>query len=280
MEQLQRNLAEIDATLAAENATADVAAAAAGLNRAGTGSSSSSKGRGGKKGKGSGGKGKVQGKGKPKGGRGPLDECQADEKLDYSKRMGKWATMAVRCVLENKCWVVCMVSNRISHTLDHMQWIIQKTRGQHEFANLAQLMFGKAEVVYDEIQDLVRDTSWVTLVGSVLCPGEEEDLVHKTTRLVVRVAADFKRRIIDRLRSMPAKLLWFAHCPAEEKSTKRVELARELLDTADTKLHVTALKGKRRFFRELLACAGDGGIISMRLYVVFRLLADNWVADN
>ena len=92
--------------------------------------------------------------------------------------------------------------------------------------------------------------------------------------LVRRMAANYDRRITQRLRGYPACLLWFAAGKPEWPIPQRRELARELLGmhrAIPEQQHPAALGMARHFRRALEGCWESSGRICVEVYIFMRL---------
>lgn len=175
-------------------------------------------------------KGKGKGRGRGRGRKQGLDQCATDETGDFKKRMSKWVVMALKAVRCEEFWVVCCISNRISHTLDILLWTIQQARKPGEVHNLARLLYGKADDIYVRVAELLKESGWAALAH--VCGTEQtyNKLIGCTTKLVLRVMGDFRRRILHRLFKWPVQFLWFCFNTPDVQCKERLRIAKYLLD--------------------------------------------------
>lgn len=119
-------------------------------------------------------------------------------------------------------------------------------------------------------------------------PANQRLLFH-IGRLVRRTLGNFERRIIARLTTPPANLLWLAAGTPELHIPQRKALAAELLEMlADVEMndnpevyHPTALALARRFRAVLTECMETGGMMrrDQKLFMVFRLISGEFRVD-
>ena len=93
--------------------------------------------------------------------------------------------------------------------------------------------------------------------------------------LTLQHHANFCRRIMQTLTGYPFRLLILAKNPGDTPCDERRRECQALLDTPDTKLHITALKIKRLFAADL-AKAAESGCLTGALFVTLRLVTTTW----
>ena len=172
-----------------------------------------------------------------------LDETAEDEMHAWETKMGKWAKGGIAGVQSHAFWIFMLAANVIFERLDVLSFMIMKKRD--DVGTLAYLLYSGATQVLDSMETLLVDSSaWVDVRDFVnrYCPDMLAKADDICMRLVARVIASYQRRVIDRLRSMPIRLLWFAVSPPDDPNLERLRLAQYLLDTLDDMLHVTARK--------------------------------------
>ena len=211
---------------------------------------------------------------------GVFDEMDEDTKDTFSKTMGKWSSRA-HAGMKNPCfWLAMRISNRISHVLDHLLYVIEKTTAPGELKNLAVLVHKTAWTIEDDLWNLSQCEAWTDIIDRVE-PCQKNALMNGITKVVLGVYADYKRRVTDVFReNWSYRLLWVVHCPAEQPSEIRQRLAEELVGAARSSLHITAYKLVTLFENEIIECARSEGRISNCVFALIMGVATNWPADT
>lgn len=148
---------------------------------------------------------------------------------------------------------------------------------------MAKMVFGKIAEIRADLGTLLLPATW----DGVVAEAQETDctLTESELRTIIQahclsVVSDFDHRIMERINHYPYSLLLFARdCPTT-RSKCRYDLACEILDTPDAKLHRTARKLKQVFVGELVLIKASGGQCSMLVYAPIRLVVRTWRADS
>ena len=235
------------------------------------------------------GRGGGRGRGRARQRRPNLDDTQDDENVAYSKKMGKWSRKAVRAIKEVRFWIAMRISSQLSAALDILQWTIQKGAADNEaeVGNLARLVFGKSASICSCIERLLHEEAWADVRAFAVQALQEEvcnelwpRLAQGIRKCVLRLLSGYHRRIQNRFEGVQYRLLWFAHRDPREESVERCKLARFLLESDDSSLHITGRKFKAVFRRELRDCASNAGRVSTAMYTAMRYIACHWTADT
>ena len=229
-----------------------------------------------------------------------LDDTQHDEANTRALSFGKWAKLGIHTLREVRFWICLKVSAVIADRLSVLHWTINQYTTQdkdklydvpaedRELENLAWLTYGKGQRIYEPSQELKAIEPWQHVLGFVekVVPGcldQVQDAIH---RMVMKVIADYKRMIIDRLTSFPIALLWLGHGSPNTVSDdnpdkpSRLSVCKRLLETPPARLHITAAKVVRLFRNELIWSLHNNGRARMALFAPVRSLACRWWADT
>ena len=207
-----------------------------------------------------------------------VDTLPASETAAYAEKMGRWTRDALQVVNDERSELAINIPQRIRQPLDHMFHSLQK-RWVHgaEPANLARFIWVYEETINREIRALLRPEAWADLVEAA--PQEHRGRSRiGILKAVLRMHADYERRVSNPLRAGPYNLLWFGKELPNDFCPKRQHLALCLLDTPDVALHMTASKLKQ-LFRAELANVAQTGKCPICLYWAMRLVALYWRAD-
>ena len=157
-------------------------------------------------------------------------EIAAEEQELVQKRLGKWAKVTMRCVGDPLFWAALRVSRRARAPLDWLFHSLMKSRKGEQ--NLAKLVFGRAEEIFRALSSLMRPDAWDGLLRS-FPPRVRGGVWRAVFRMASRTAANFERRILGRVRSFPARLLWLGWGQPEERRPERLSVMRDLLQMAE-----------------------------------------------
>eukprot|EP00959_Pyramimonas_sp_CCMP1952_P305361 6390303-Pyramimonas_sp.AAC.1 len=192
--------------------------------------------------------------------------------------MGRWRRESLRCVNDDLFLdVVVAACNRARGPFQHFLARLQQRDdnfepGRRRVCKLAQLVFFKVDVFYDELVHLLSPDEWGALV--VRAPeGQREQLWSCILAIALQHVVDFQHRIRGLCQEYPLKLLWIAYNEPDIQCTRRRDVARELLSANPAALEVNALK-LVVLFRPQLRVAAENGRCPTCLYV----LIDMWVA--
>jgi hypothetical protein len=181
------------------------------------------------RGRGRGGRGRGRAnRGRGRGGA-DLDGTRMDDAAAHTAKFGKWSRIAINISKEPLFWVILNISRRFTDVIDILLFTIQKYSALSRescLGNLAELLFGKAEVIAAQLKLLTSLDAWETLLLQVeiLAPDRVLDIADAIQRAAIRVHSDFDRRIMGRLQSFPIRLLWFgfgthdAQCPERKEA--------------------------------------------------------------
>ena len=212
-----------------------------------------------------------------------LDETSADDSATFTKKLGKWSHRAVVWVRKAEFWVALAISHRISLALDVLSFKIMKKTVIGEVANLCRLVCGGGEEVLNLLWSLSYSDRWSDVMEHAAAKCSEavrSALEAGINTLVVRVYASFHRRVITRLTTYPASLLWFAWGDPDKPSNPRFQLAKDLLRTPIEHLQLTARKLRAIFEPELKWMCKNNGRVPMMLFGFMRSVANTWQADT
>jgi len=221
-----------------------------------------------------------------------VDGFRADEHLQHSAKMGRWATDASYGIRDPRWWLGLTIQSRVSERLDRLLFTVQKANGKAAetgVGSMAVLVWEKGDAIREGIAQLLPASAWQDVIeeagkidptksaGPELTPHMMRSLI---LRHVLHVLGGYDSRITRRLEGYPHKLLWFARHEPAHPCRQRAALAKEILETREGDLHRTARKLRALFFPELSACERSGGTISMLVFAPIRLVAKLWRADT
>ena len=92
--------------------------------------------------------------------------------------------------------------------------------------------------------------------------------------------ADFNRRVVTMIRSAPYNLFIIAKRAKDIKCLERLAVCKELLSTADEKLHVIARMLKFVYKDQLVFCADSCGACRLELWLLVDMWAKYCFADK
>lgn len=190
-----------------------------------------------------------------------LDDTRQDEAHSRAANFGKWAQAGIATLREPRFWIALLVSQILSERLSVLLWTIDKytTQDKHrledvpmedrELENLAVLVFGKAQAIYESLLELRGAGPWrrVLEIAERLVPACSPKLQHVIHRMVLRLCGDYRRRIMDRIEEFPVAMLWLGHKSPSFAINGRLQCAKRLLQTPPDKMHITAVKVVEHF---------------------------------
>eukprot|EP00959_Pyramimonas_sp_CCMP1952_P452376 9466477-Pyramimonas_sp.AAC.1 len=202
------------------------------------------------------------------------DDLRAEEAKDYSERLGRWARDAIRAIQNPLFFIMMRVASRARAPLDAFVHSLKKTRPDNEPGNMARMVWGKAQNLYEQMLALLDLNEWQDLL-------EEVPLAHRLrveqciSCLVMQISSDFERRVIKVIKGFPFKIFLLVKAPVSEPCSLRRDLCREIIDTPSINLPTTIAKMKTLFHGVLCACSRSG-LLSPRLRAPIYALACQW----
>ena len=210
--------------------------------------------------------------------------------------MGKWARRAVKGLVDTRFWLCLRISSQISSALDLLFWSVVSVKMPRDdsfdvkhFGNLARLVLYKAEEIHEQLSAMLSDEFWASTRswyidastdGANAARFWDDYLSDGIRKVVLKVIAEFKRRVLDVVQSYPWKLMWFACTDPDAASDTRLRLAKELLDTPLEQLHSAAKKCLAVFKRDLIYCVVHQGKVTGRMYSIIRYICLKAKADT
>ena len=178
--------------------------------------------------------------------------------------------MGARCGARNpepSVFLVIRISYRLRKPLHHQLFFLMKVREVGKPQNMAEMVWFKADELHKELAALTRRQAWEDILSKVR-PELQERTWCEIHRQANRSMCDFVRRIVDRVRSDPCRLLMLGRSEEdvsgaeskEEVRSARRRLATELLATPVADLHITARKVVYLFHLELRETAAKGTV--------------------
>jgi hypothetical protein len=206
-----------------------------------------------------------------------LDEIRVEEMQEYAKRLGRWARDCLKVLEHPERFATALrIAQATRADLDHLMFFIE---GRREFC-LAELVWSKGREIAADVHELVNK-GIAALLGVTLPACVSERRVREAVAAVsVRISANFDRRILGRLESFPARLLWLARGQAAEKEPMRAVVAQELLNLVPGSGNVSCMKIARLFRDELEECIRTGGELRATLLAPVVMLAERWRPDS
>jgi hypothetical protein len=178
-------------------------------------------------------------------GRGSFGSPDADESTSYETNMGKWARQGLSAVHSRFFWLITATSNRISEELDQILWACQANANWKvgSPSNLAKLVWEHAARIEQNLEGLLTSDVWGKMAEFLEAEDNAIQLQTAFTdavvRLLLRVNADYARRVMRRLRDFPYEILWIGRASPAIKCPERLRVATKLLQTPDKELPST-----------------------------------------
>ena len=227
------------------------------------------------------GKGKAKAKAKPKAkaapAPGPVDEFGQLESELYKEKMGQVSKGAWRGLNCDLLFLAMEISSKCREPWDAFSHSMMKHRPKGEPTSIARMVWFRAQQIALKFEALCRPEAWEDyLEEAPLCYRQAmEDLINQ---LSLSYAADFDRRVIKVLQTFPYQLLMMAKKKGHEPCDDRKLMAQRLLDASEESLHITALKVRVLFIKELTDTKITG-MVPCYLYGIFYVIACMWRCD-
>jgi hypothetical protein len=199
----------------------------------------------------------------------------------FSIAMGRWARDTVALLSSICFWWVVQVVHKCRGPLDHLLHVLEakQKHATHEGSTLATLVYGKADEILCEFGALLNFGAWQGIWGAI--PTSDHGKAHQIIiTLVCSCAANYHKRFVELLGTMPYQILWLAFASPTVVCQQRARVAKLILEEAAA--HDPEYNSARMIidFKVDLQHSASTGLCSTKLYTFALGVREQWCCDT
>ncbi|CAK0827789.1 unnamed protein product, partial [Prorocentrum cordatum] len=214
-----------------------------------------------------------------------IDEVGHESKQAYKVKMSIWCSSSLEALNSEVFWLVMEVRHRCGEPLRHFRAVLQK---HNEYVRttgagaMAHLVWGQAHAIQSKLDALLDLEAWKDVISDSVPLGLLATLHQMVIHMALPTAADFRRRVTDRVNDWSWKLFWLAREGPSVRCRHREEVARELLDAGDGDLDAQGggARKVREIFNDNICQCAETGLCDVHFWGFLRMLTRMFQCDS
>lgn len=203
------------------------------------------------------------------------------EEEGYSQRLSRWTRETFEHITSDLFWGDLFIAHTCRGPLDQLQHWIQ-SRKPARVAKVVELVCVRANCVADSLEAFVDERSsevWAPLMDFV-GHKDESYWFEKVVMLSLELSADFKRRVLLKVRKFPYLLMFLIFSPPADDCALRRKCARDVLDMSIHEVDDDTTMKVRTLFRGELLLAVSDGTLDESLHALLVEVSRMWALDT